>query len=563
VRDVYTHAMELFDRGFMPIPLRMIEGQRKKPVFPWRQYQATRPERSVVEAWFQGQDVNVGIVTGKVSGIVVVDLDGKMNDPREWLAAHGFNIKTPMVSTGRGGAHVYYRHPGGTVANGVKLSQIDGVSIDIRADGGYVVAPPSVHDTGVLYEWLIGPSVEPAIYPPALAALFNRATEHGTIKVSEFLDNDMMSLMAPAVQGGRNHHAARLAGFWLKVTKDDAEASWAALNLWNNQNEPPLPTAELRQTFESIVRRRQTAEVIADETPDAADTDPLPLMSGAEWAEAVRNMPPRQGVRADAIPGLYEIGGLVPRDLLVLAGRPGMGKSTCAWNLVAEVSLAPIAMPTVIFSTEMTANDVARWMAAKIYEKDSRDLTPEEWNAVLDRISRSPITICDAGAVTADQIHEIVTRRPETKLVIVDHIQRVVGRDMKGDNRNLEVGRTAQTLKSLAKDGSCTVLALSQMNRASDALGRPKLSSLRDSGEIEQEADAVIFLWTQEEDLTQPELPVEFYLAKNRHGALAQIECTFKKARKVFTPSPGSSILARVEREIRYKEQVRKGLEEG
>jgi replicative DNA helicase len=80
----------------------------------------------------------------------------------------------------------------------------------------------------------------------------------------------------------------------------------------------------------------------------------------------------------------------------------------------------------------------------------------------------------------------------------------------------------------------CTVIALSQMNRGSEQFGKPRLSSLRDSGEIEQEADAVIFLWTKAENLTANPLEVEFYLAKNRHGQMAEMPCMFHKERKTF-----------------------------
>lgn len=562
--QIRTEALALYDAGFMPIPLRTDAGHRKQPSLPWREFQVSRPSREAVDAMFAEGDHNLGIVTGRVSGLVVVDLDGQIADPRGWLAKRGFNVNTPIVSTGRGGAHVYYRHPGGTIPNGVKLREYDGVSLDIRADGGYVVAPPSMHDTGALYEWVVEPeAVRPAPFPQELHALLNRATDHGTIKISEFFESEADEILRSAPKGQRNHRAAKVAGYWLKVTKGDEAASWQATALWNNQNEPPLPTEELRRTFESIARRDRTLRVDLEPESEDGGGDPLPVMDGAAWANTVRDMPPREGTAARALPGLDEVGGLVPRDLIILAGRPGMGKSTAAWNLVAEVCLGPAKLPTVIFSTEMTANDVARWMGAKLFAKDARSLTADEWNTTLTAIAHSPVTMCDTGAVTADQIVEIVKARPETRLVIVDHIQRVVGRDAKGDNRNLEVGRTAQLLKSLAKDTPCTVLALSQMNRASDQLGKPRLSSLRDSGEIEQEADAVCFLWTKEENITVPDLPVQFYWAKNRHGALAEIDCVFHKAQKAFQTSALENVLHRERQRISYIQEVNRMVEEG
>jgi len=557
VTEVYEAALAAYDAGLMPIPLRRDAGQRKRPALPtWRQYQVERPSRDVIEEWFNGNDHNLGIITGKVSGLVVLDLDGKIYDPTFWLAGHGFNVRTPIVSTGRGGAHVYYKHPGGVVPNGVKLREIDGVSLDVRADGGYVVAPPSLHDSGALYEWANGDfSWAPAPFPPELMAVLNRVTEYGTvgIKASDFLAGS--DILRAANRGERNHRAAQVSGYWLKVTSGDEDAAWHGLVLWNNQNTPPLPTSELRQTFESIARRERQVSVSLEVESESAAGDPLPVMDGQSWADTVRHLPPRQGTPASSVPGLEEVGGLVPRDLIILAGRPGMGKSTCAWNLVSEVVLQGPQLPTVIFSTEMTANDVARWMGARLFQKGT-PLDASEWAHTLDLISRSPVSVCDAGAVTADQIVEIVKSRPDTRLVIVDHIQRVVSGKAMGDNRNLEVGRTAQLLKSLAKDVGCTVIALSQMNRASDQLGQPRLSSLRDSGEIEQEADAVIFVWTKAEDITVPDLDVQFYLAKNRHGALAHIDCKFLKAQKTFRRLSLDGEYARLRHEQAYKERV-------
>ena len=90
--------------------------------------------------------------------------------------------------------------------------------------------------------------------------------------------------------------------------------------------------------------------------------------------------------------------------------------------------------------------------------------------------------------------------------------------------------------KTIAKDKHCTVLALCQLNRTGDDHHQPKLSSLRESGDIEQEADAVIFHWTSEEDLTQRYLKLAVYLAKNRHGAVKQRIVTWDKLYKRFTP---------------------------
>ena len=105
------------------------------------------------------------------------------------------------------------------------------------------------------------------------------------------------------------------------------------------------------------------------------------------------------------------------------------------------------------------------------------------------------------------------------------------------ENRNLEVGQIARGLKSLAKDKHCTVLALCQINRAGNDNHQPKLSALRESGEIEQESDVVIFQWTSEEDLAKRFLKLAVYLAKNRHGAVKQRVVTWDRLYKCFEVS--------------------------
>jgi KaiC/GvpD/RAD55 family RecA-like ATPase len=556
---VLTIALYAYDAGFMPIPLRGEVGHRKRPALStWRQYQTERPSRDTVAAWWPDDTLNLGLITGRVSGIVVVDLDGDVPDPVAWCQEHGFPVTT-IARTGKGGAHLYYKHPGGAIGNGVKLATVSGVSIDLRADGGYVVAPPSLHDNGNRYAWVTGGFDGPFVpFPQELLGVMQSHTDYGSMQMraSEFLRSSSIDhLLGGVGRGERNDAAARMSGYWLKVTKGDELAAWQALCLWNTRNQPPLDDRELRQTYESICRRWE-ASPHEDAAPQAPEGDAAPVMDGAAWAQAVRNLPPRTGTPARSLLTLEEVGGLVPRDLVVLAGRPGMGKSTVAWNVCVEVCLDEPHLPTVVFSSEMTAHDVARWMASGRHRVPAKDLTQDQWHETLDAISRAPITVCDMGAVTVDQITEIVKARPETRLVVVDHIQRIGSGRSFGDNRNLEVGRIAQALKSLAKDLPCTVLALSQMNRASDTKDRPRLGALRDSGEIEQEADAVIFLWSQADDLTKPELPVEFSLAKNRHGALKHVAATFHKAQKWMRGEGLEAEWQRIRQEQQYRQQT-------
>jgi hypothetical protein len=144
------NLIELYQKkGLSFFPLRK---KSKKPLFDWAVYQERKPTQAEVDEWREkGLLDQVAIVCGAVSGIIVLDVD----DPEKfeaWRTQNGHSMPpTPMVRTSGGKYHVYFKHPGGRVKNSVK--KIPGA--DIKADGGYVVAPPSIHPTtGEPYEWV-------------------------------------------------------------------------------------------------------------------------------------------------------------------------------------------------------------------------------------------------------------------------------------------------------------------------------------------------------------------------------------------------------------------------
>jgi hypothetical protein len=135
--------MDYLSRGWSVIPL--LPGS-KSPCIPWREYQQRLATDEVVQGWTERwPQANVGIVTGAVSGLIVLDAD----TPEAWEEVQRRGLPpTPIVSTGKG-KHIYLRHPGGEVRNFVR--KLPG--LDLRADGGYVVAPPSLHPEGRRYTW--------------------------------------------------------------------------------------------------------------------------------------------------------------------------------------------------------------------------------------------------------------------------------------------------------------------------------------------------------------------------------------------------------------------------
>lgn len=146
----FVDAVTFTSKGLSVIPLRR---DSKKPAIPWKPYQRRVATNDELVEWFIGEPRNIGIVTGAISKIVVVDIEDSRS--QMWACQH-LPPTDVRVRTGGGGEHWYYKHPGCPVRNKVRVKTGDpGIKIDIRADGGYVLAPGSIHPvTGRRYEKL-------------------------------------------------------------------------------------------------------------------------------------------------------------------------------------------------------------------------------------------------------------------------------------------------------------------------------------------------------------------------------------------------------------------------
>lgn len=165
--DWLTAAVRYSDRGFSIIPVK-----GKHPAIPtWKPYQMRLPSTTEVTDWHKGiPGAGIAIVTGALSDLVVVDIDGPLESGLTLLEENGIDIpKTTTVRTA-GGYHLWFAHPGIAVKSPSAILANEAVKIDIRGDGAYIVAPPSVHPSGVRYEFQYEADVLPA-FPPALLRL--------------------------------------------------------------------------------------------------------------------------------------------------------------------------------------------------------------------------------------------------------------------------------------------------------------------------------------------------------------------------------------------------------
>lgn len=224
-------ALQYLSLGFSVIPV----GRDKKPLIDWKKYQSERAIEEKIREWRdRWPEANLGIVTGAISNIVVVDIekDGKIEG---WPA-------TVTAKTGGGGFHLYYKHPNKNVANGVRIRELT----DFRGDGGYIVAPPSVHASGNQYEWIVSPSdAKFADFPEEFLKT------HGTEK------RPIQSFFNGVPEGMRNMSATSIIGKLLTGIEPSLWniAAWPAFKEWNTKNQPPLSENELKSVFESIRQR--------------------------------------------------------------------------------------------------------------------------------------------------------------------------------------------------------------------------------------------------------------------------------------------------------------------
>jgi hypothetical protein len=246
-------ALDYGRLGWSVIP---IEPRGKRPMIRWQVYQHRHPEKTEVANWFRHwPDANIAIVTGVVSGLVVLDLDprhGADASLQDFERNHGPIAQTVEARTGGGGRHLYFAHPGEMLHNRAGLAP----GIDLRGDGGYVVAPPSVHHSGASYRWGRSPDVCPlAPLPDWLGAAPEDGSRRGHPR-----SHWRRLLREGAAEGERNNSIASLAGhlLWHGV---DPEVATELLLAWNaTRCRPPLEPEEVVRTVESITRlHRQEA----------------------------------------------------------------------------------------------------------------------------------------------------------------------------------------------------------------------------------------------------------------------------------------------------------------
>ncbi len=249
-----------------------------------------------------------------------------------------------------------------------------------------------------------------------------------------------------------------------------------------------------------------------------------------------------------------KVGGLANSDLIILAARPAVGKTTFALNILLKIALSQPEKQIAFFSLEMSKAQLAQRLLANISELEMRNIQKavlnedgyaKLWQASF-KLGNTQVYVDDTTMLSAQSMlskcrNQVVTSKKKLDLVIIDYIGLMSG-DGKGDEgRTQEISKISRMLKTMAKELDCPVLALSQMNRNVEQRDSiiPKLSDLRESGSIEQDADIVAFLF---KDVKEHEGCVILDVAKHRHGETSRIRFDFQKDYNRFVESKDQEI---------------------
>lgn len=248
-------------------------------------------------------------------------------------------------------------------------------------------------------------------------------------------------------------------------------------------------------------------------------------------------------------------GGLQKSNFIIIAGRPGMGKTSFAMNIVANVAIRQ-KIPVGVVSLEMTSSELVLRLLCSEAKKDSTlirkgRLSKEDWVKLTTHagiISNSPIYIDDSPDLNILELrtrvrrlaYELQMKNENLGLIVIDYIQRMHGLNPR-DTRQQEIADISNALKSLAKELDIPVIGISQLSRKpeeKDRDKRPRLSDLRESGALEQDADVVMFIYSPEKkkgsDENISELETRLYLAKNRNGPIGEIPLMFIREYTTF-----------------------------
>lgn len=500
----------------------------------------------VITTWFrQWPEMNVGVRTGLVSGIVVLDVDsyaGGDDGLAQLVAEYGELPETMEAETGGGGRHLIFTHPG----EGFDIRNKAGLAagIDVRGDGGYIVAPPSIHATGALYEWKS--SMAPVALPEWLVErpkpprkvvsipFLRNASDHPWVRAA--FDGELRDLRL-AAEGTRNDQLNRTCfnlGQLVPHALSRAEVESTVHDLATAIGLSERETlATIRSGIEAgmqepraIPERKQDRPATAvpggaEPTPEDGPPDIrfTPEQARQEFEEYER-LP-----KITVIDGFLNLS-MKPKQVMVLLARTGHGKTTWLVNTMHRMARAEPELRFLFVSLEQTKGE---WFdranrLRSFYDGDvSMDETVGFWDPrlrIIDDNRLSPVALAQAIEDTRAELGA----RP---VVVLDYLG-YWAQGFQGDAYH-RTSDAIMSLKEIAKYSEVPIITPHQVSRDSTSSGRPSPEKARDSGKVNETADFLLTLWYPDMEL-MPTINgsddrsglVHIYIDKSRTGGVGR-----------------------------------------
>ena len=240
-------ALRYLGLGLSVIP---VKPRGKMPLVPWKEFQQRVPTEAEIREWWERcPEANLGVVAGSVSGVIVVDIDGPKG--QETLRTLAPIPPTWRSRTGKG-EHLWFKHPGGsTIYNFARRRP----GLDLRGDGGFVVAPPSRHASGAFYEWVLAPGDVDLADPPLwLLELLRADDDGGPQRRRQRSEDEWLQLLQGAPEGQRHTTATRIAGHFLARGYPPSIVE-TLLRAYAIQCQPPFDLDDVRRIVEDLVAK--------------------------------------------------------------------------------------------------------------------------------------------------------------------------------------------------------------------------------------------------------------------------------------------------------------------
>ena len=484
-----THAQ----RGIIPLTPR-----GKRPLIDWEKYQSERATKEQVNEWGRlYPNCNFGVVTGSISSLVVVDVDGPDSPFKP--------EPTFTVKTGRG-FHYYYST---TEKIGNKVGFMP--HTDLRGEGGFVVSPYSVHENGSIYLPLNNLPVRPL--PSEYLPLFE-----GKKDVVVKTEGWVSELIDGLAEGNRNDSFCRIVG---KLHSQRYTQADIYTLLAPHAKECGYDEEELKKQIEYITKRYE----IKGTEPKTS----LNYHSCADSWEVYREARRNKGSSCNLPTGFTEVDkltdGFKRQELSIIGARTSIGKTTFLIN--ASLSLAKCGKSVLYFSTEMDFTDIFDRLVCVSQGTTLRNI---KTGAVELKPMPLSIKVCDTSQPSLEDIRKAVDEvKPD--VVILDHLQHVIT----SDARYFELSKFVRGLKDIARQFNVAVVCSSQLNRAADTpdyrsgmVQPPSLRHFKECSTIEDECSVGILLYYSQV-VDNDTVILAAKIDKNRHGACGIVNLKFNK----------------------------------